>query len=182
MQYGLRAVCWPQGGTVGCITPTSALLHGRFGASEGDDAVVDCDLVAAGKYRNGAARAWCRIHQRYRGVKADLADFAASGRVRCAGHADGLGYALDPRIIDLTSGPDIAVSLNGSGGLHIATADGPAESVKAFAVVCPAGMALFDVTDIAQVSITPPALRAWLSFSRSSPHPPSRRRAPIAAI
>ncbi len=160
MPTGARGICWPHAGTVGCITPINPVLHGRFSASEGDDGVVACDLVAAGKYRNGAARCWCRIHQRYRGVKADLADFAATGLVRCAGHADGLGYVLNPRTLALTPGAGIAVSLNQHGGLTIATAQGAAEHVKAFALTCPPGITLFDAADIAQVNITPPAVRA----------------------
>ena len=79
MPEGVAGICWPHGGTVGCITVDSKLIYGQFPALHGDDAAVCCQLTPAGKYRNGAARAWCRAHQQYWGVKADLAALAATG-------------------------------------------------------------------------------------------------------
>lgn len=62
---------------------------------------MECDFTPAGKYRNGAARWWCRTHQAYWGVKADLAAFDPAREKVCGKHADPLDVLLDPLVLDM---------------------------------------------------------------------------------
>lgn len=180
----VAGICWPHEATVGHIAVSSGRIAGYFPAGRGGDAVVECVLVAAGKYRNGAARQWCRTHQHYWGVKADLAALADSGEQRCAHHLDKMGYALNPPVIDLaacasvtiTSAPDGAIAFATvptgattpitASATASATAPGTAAAparCAALALRTSASDALFPGTDIVQVNITPPALLAYTS-------------------
>lgn len=139
-------MCWPLRGTVGHITVSNNLIDGDFPSTSGSDARVRCELVPAGKYRNGAMRKWCRTHQHYWGVKADLAAPQESGAERCAHHADPMGYVLDPQLIDLRAGGSIVLS--------------PGQTV---AIAYDSSAKLFNAPGIVQVNLTPPAVRAWSS-------------------
>lgn len=174
MQRQAGGMCWPLDATVGHIAVETDRLSGDFPADQGADAIVDCLLVAAGKYRNGAARHWCRTHQVYWGVKADLADLAASGRRRCARHADKMGYALHPPVIDLAACAGATIAATADGAMEFAVIPAGA-GAGAGAAVPPAptrcaalalrdssGRALFPGTAIVQVNITPPALLAYI--------------------
>ncbi|UOD27575.1 hypothetical protein INH39_18870 [Massilia violaceinigra] len=172
----VAGICWPHQATVGHIAVASGLISGFFPAQRGGDAVAGCVLVAAGKYRNGAARQWCRTHQAYWGVKADLAALAESGQQRCAHHLEKMGYALNPPVIDLAAcasvtirhGPDGAIEFatepTGASASATASATAPATArCAAVALRTSATGALFPGTDIVQVNITPPALLAYTS-------------------
>lgn len=162
----VAGICWPHEATVGHITVASGQIGGYFRAACGSDAVVDCVLVGAGKYRNGAARQWCRTHQIYWGVKADLAALAASGKQRCARHLEKMGYALHPPTVDLAAcasvsigsapGGAIALAIVGAGATQAVTARCAAVALRTSATA-----ALFPGTDIVQVNITPPSLLAY---------------------
>lgn len=157
-------ICWPRGGTVGRMTVTGTHVHGLFPGASGDDALVCCDLVAAGKYRNGASRSWCRTHQQYWGVKADLAALAATGSERCARHAEPMGYLLDPVVIDMRHWHNVVVTATDGMFDVTGTAVLTGRCVRhafqpALAFVCEPG--LFGAPDIVQLHLTPPALRAW---------------------
>lgn len=154
MHRTAAGICWPRSATVGCLTVSTPLLHGQFPAEQGDDAIVDCDLVPAGKFRNGAARHWCRTHQHYWGVKADLASLANHGAARCARHAEAMAYVLDPPRIDL------------------AALDATPLPVRCAALVLQPDprTPLFAARDIAQINITPPAVQAMASALRAG-HP-----------
>src|SRR5436309_721997 len=78
-----EAICWSYGRTLGNIAVSNEDLLGRFPESEGDDAILDCDIVAAGKMRNGKDRWWCRTHQCHWGRLADVKDAADNGLIRC---------------------------------------------------------------------------------------------------
>jgi hypothetical protein len=160
----LTGMCWPQGGTVGCITVTSPAIDGVFPGRHGNDGVARCCLVAAGKYRNGAARAWCRTHQHYWGVKADLAALAATGVRRCAAHAAPMGYAIDPPVLDLRAFERVSISHTAQGVQFVAqahaAAPAPAVTVAALAIACDPTAPLFGEPAIVQVNLTPPALAA----------------------
>jgi len=54
------AICWSYGRTLGNIAVFSQSLLGRFPEKSGDDALLPCDFVNAGKFRHGAERWWCR--------------------------------------------------------------------------------------------------------------------------
>ncbi len=163
-------ICWPHGGTVGHITVTDPLIYGSFPAPHGNDGTGACSLTCAGKYRNGAARMWCRTHQRYWGVKADLADFAASGQQRCADHAAPMGYALGAPVLALEDYASIAIR-HSEHGVHIGAQPHAAPtweaSVAACALGCDPDAPLFGDPAIIQVNITPPALRSLSAARRS---------------
>ena len=166
MRQVVAGICWAQDGTVGHLTPASAVIRGSFGAAEGDDGVADCELVQAGKYRNGAARAWCRSHQRYWGVLADLAHQAAAGVAQCAGHSSPVGYVINPRVIDMNAHASVAISINRAGGLRV-EAGAVCEDTRALVLACDSVRGLFDAPGIIRVNITPPAVRAWTSAWQS---------------
>lgn len=75
-----EAICWSYGRTLGNITVSNEDLLGKFPGKEGDDAQLACDIVAAGKMRNGKDRWWCRTHQTHWGRIADIEEAAQSGR------------------------------------------------------------------------------------------------------
>jgi hypothetical protein len=170
MPQTVTGIAWPHGGTVGHITVTSALIRGSFPASQGNDGCVECRLAPAGKYRNGAPRAWCRTHQQYWGVKADLAAFEASGVYRCASHAAPMGYAIAPLLLDLGSHASIAIS-HRIDGIHVAAQPHAAPAwhatVAACAILCDQAAPLFGDPAIVQVNLTPPALQALDDARRS---------------
>lgn len=165
----VAGICWPHEATVGHIAVVSGQLAGHFPAAWGSDAVVDCVLVGAGKYRNGAARQWCRTHQTYWGVKADLAALAAPGThgmPRCAHHLQKMGYALHPPVIDLAACASVSIGSAPDGAIELATVPiGASASATArcaaVALRTSAAAALFPGTDIVQLNITPPALLAY---------------------
>ena len=161
----VSGICWPHAGTVGHITVASRLIRGAFAQREGDDGLVCCTLAPAGKYRNGAPREWCRTHQHYWGVKADLADLAASGLQRCASHAAPMGYVIDPLVLDVREHASVSISWDGR-AIHVAahplaSAGIPwRATVAACALACDPAALLFGDPAIVQVNITPPALQA----------------------
>ena len=157
-----RGLCWPHSATVGNLTAASDLLQGSFPSSQGKDAIVACQLVAAGKYRNGAARAWCRIHQAYWGVNADLAALAHSGRRQCARHAEPMYYALDPPLLNIASHAGVIIRCAGPDRLKVNVLAGQSAAVA----IDVAGAGIF-APDIARVAITPPAVLAYIDARRS---------------
>ncbi|HEY0063593.1 MAG TPA: hypothetical protein VGC21_15855 [Telluria sp.] len=142
------AICWPHQATVGHITVSTPLVYGQFPHSSGPDARLRCALVAAGKFRNGAARAWCRSHQHYWGTKADLASALATGERSCARAEAPVGYLLAPPLVDLR---------------HSAL---PASS-PALAIAYDRSTRLFSSEDIVQVNLTPPAVSALLAAKQA---------------
>lgn len=163
----VAAICWPHDGTVGCMTVASNMIHGHFPATAGPDAIVCCDLLPAGKYRNGAARAWCRTHQQYWGVKSDLAALAQDGRRQCARHAEPMHYARDPVVLDPTRFRHIALALNRHAGIDVNAVpvdlDQPAihQTLPALALTCAPADSPFASAAIAFINITPAALQAF---------------------
>ena len=166
-------ICWPHSGTVGHITVTNKVIRGSFPGRYGDNATASCAMLAAGKYRNGAPRAWCRTHQHFWGVKADLAAFASSGVHRCASHAAPMGYVRDPLVLDMRLLAAVSIHLNPSGIQVEAHPHAPAAqllrtTVPALALACDAASPLFGDPAIVQVNITPPALHALSAARRST--------------
>ncbi len=165
-------ICWPHGGTVGRMTTASDRIRGNFGADAGHDAIVCCELVDAGKYRNGAARAWCRTHQHYWGVKADIAALAATGLRQCARHAEPLSYVLDPVSIDprgfhsiiIEAVSEVAFSVTATSRMQGLVQHHAA--LPALLIACEPG--LFHAPDITHVQLTPTVLAAWHALAVSS--------------
>lgn len=163
----LPGICWPLHATVGHIAVTTTHITGHFNAGTGLDAIVVCDLVPAGKYRNGAPRQWCRTHQMYWGTQADLADQNFSGLTRCRHHASPMGYVLYPEIYDPSTYHGAVLTQDEEGLLVLrARADDGgallARKAMALAIDCRALPGLFHA-DIVQINLTPPAVQGYLA-------------------
>ena len=145
-----RGICWSHATTVGNIAVA------RGGMLRIADGRVACDFTPAGKYRNGAARWWCRTHQAYWGMKADLAAFDPARAKVCSKHADPLEVALDPLVLDMARGGSARISASAS-ALHVR-----ADSIDGeFAAIAITGIAgVFANSEIEQVNVTPPAVLA----------------------
>lgn len=153
-----HGICWTHTGTVGNIAVADDLVRGEFKARDGADAIVACHLVPAGKYRNGAPRAWCRTHQTYWGVNADLAVLAQTGIRRCQRYAEPMGYAIDPPLLDVMRYPGIIVRYAGTDRIKVNVLEGKSAAVA----IDVRGTAMFDNPDITRINITPPAVRAYI--------------------
>ena len=161
----LPGICWPLQASMGHLAVTTQHITGHFRAGAGEDAIVACDLLPAGKFRNGAARHWCRTHQCYWGTQADVADWQATGRMRCRQHASPMGYVLYPTLFDpsqfhaatLRPGTDGLLQLRAKandGGALLA------RDAAALAIDCRALPGLFP-PDMVQLNLTPPAAQAY---------------------
>lgn len=104
-----EAICWSYGRTLGNIAVCNEDMLGRFPGQYGNDAVLDCDIVAAGKMRNGQERWWCRTHQCHWGTKGDIQDSVTHGLVRCSGHAQPMSYVVDPRHIKIQDFAEVGI-------------------------------------------------------------------------
>lgn len=103
------AICWSYGRTLGNIAVFSEEVLGSFPSNQGDDAILACDIVEAGKMRNGAKRWWCRTHQRHWGTKGDIATAQRSGNLQCANHLQPMSYIIDPPRIRLEDHEEIKI-------------------------------------------------------------------------
>jgi len=171
-----EAICWSYGRTLGNIAVSNEDLLGRFPAHEGDDAQLDCDIVAAGKMRNGKERWWCRTHQAHWGRNADIKDAAQNGVMRCSNHAQPMSYVIEPRHIQILDYAEVGIwcsmppALTHKGAsparrpkIHIHVREKPGEDkvidqdFKALSLHYNATDNLFGSTDITKVHLTPPA-------------------------
>jgi hypothetical protein len=90
-------------------TVSNEQLLGTFPSSSGEDARLLCDIVGAGKMRNGKDRWWCRTHQKHWGTKADIADAARTGTMRCSNHGQLMSYVVDPPHIDIQNHAEVGI-------------------------------------------------------------------------
>lgn len=104
-----EAICWSHGRTLGNIAVFSEEVLRSLPGDSGEDEIVACDIVEAGKMRNGAKRWWCRTHQRHWGTKEDIANAWKSGSVRCSNHMQAMSYVIDPPGISLEDHEEIAI-------------------------------------------------------------------------
>jgi hypothetical protein len=171
-----EAICWSYGRTLGNITVSNEDLLGRFPADEGDDAILDCDIVAAGKMRNGKDRWWCRTHQSHWGRLADIKDSAVNGAIRCSSHSQEMSYVVRPQHLDVAAHPEVGIwcsmppALTHTGTsaprrpkIHVHVRDAPGEpkvidqDFKALSLHYNAHDNLFGSLEITKVHLTPPA-------------------------
>jgi hypothetical protein len=105
------AVCWAPGRTIGNIAVSSEEVFGSFTSKAGNNAILPCHIVPCGKFRNGAARWYCKTHQIHWGVKADLAAVSASdsGEVTCSNHLMEMSYVVDPLVVEFSDFEEIGV-------------------------------------------------------------------------
>jgi hypothetical protein len=103
------AVCWAPGRTIGNIAVSSEDAFGMFDGKSGDDAVLPCQIIPAGKFRNGAKRWYCKTHQIHWGIKADYAAATDSGDVLCSNHLTKMSYVVDPLEIEFKDFEEIGI-------------------------------------------------------------------------
>jgi len=171
-----EAICWSYGRTLGNIAVSSEQLLGTFPDQEGDDAVLQCDIVCAGKMRNGKDRWWCRTHQRHWGTKADIADAASHGVMRCSNHGQPMSYVVDPEHINIQAHAEVGIwcsmppALTNSGEsaprrpkihVHVRNVPGAVKVIdrdfKALSLHYNAHNSLFGSSEITKVHLTPPS-------------------------
>lgn len=184
-----EAICWSYGRTLGNIAVSSQDMLGRFPGQEGDDAILDCDIVDAGKMRNGQARWWCRTHQKHWGTKADIRDAAQQGVMRCSNHDQGMSYVVDPDHLNIQQHAEVGIwcsmppALSNIGKLeprrpkihvHVRAHPGAHKVIdrdyKAISLHYNANDNLFGSAEITKVHLTPPAaLEFVLALEQGKP-------------
>lgn len=103
------AICWAPGRTIGNIAVKSEEIFGMFDGKSGDDAILPCHIIPAGKFRNGAPRWYCKTHQLHWGVKADYAAASDSGEILCGNHLMRMSYVVDPHEIEFVDFEEIGI-------------------------------------------------------------------------
>lgn len=90
------AVCWSYGSTIGNVEIFNGDVLAALPGRSGKDALIGCDVVEAGRMRNGAKRWWCRTHQTHWGTKADIAAAHSSGEFVCSNRAQPMSFVVNP--------------------------------------------------------------------------------------
>ena len=185
----VEAICWSYGRTLGNIAVSNEELLGRFPDDEGDDALLDCEIVGAGKMRNGKDRWWCRTHQTHWGTKADITDASANGGMRCSNHSQPMSYVVKPSHIDIAAHAEVGIwcsmppALTNIGTseprrpkIHVHVRDTPGatkiidQDFKALSLVYNSDDNLFGSLEITKVHLTPPsALEFVLALESGQP-------------
>jgi hypothetical protein len=169
------AVCWAPGRTIGNIAVDSDEVLGQFADKSGSDAILPCQIIPCGKFRNGAPRWYCKTHQVHWGIKADYASVTDSGEVRCSNHTIGMSYTVKPLVVDFTEFEEIGIWCSLPEALSSKPIQARAPKIhvhKRFsgadkkevdrdfdAIVCAYNqeLSLFHNPQITQIQITPPA-------------------------
>ena len=169
------AVCWAPGRTIGNIAVSSEEAFGMFEEKAGSDAVLPCQIIPAGKFRNGAKRWYCRTHQIHWGTKADYAAASEAGEVVCSNHLARMSYVIDPLDIEFKDFEEIGIWCSLPPALSSKAIERRAPKIhvhKRFsgadkkvldrdfdAIVCSyhENMGLFENTEITKIQVTPPA-------------------------
>lgn len=171
-----EAICWSYGRTLGNITVSNEDMLGSFPGTEGDDANLACDIVGAGKMRNGKERWWCRTHQKHWGTKADIADSVQYELMRCSNHAQPMSYVVDPQHINIQDYAEVGIwcsmppALTHQGvpparrpKIHVHVRDKPGheknidQDFKALSLHYNSNDQLFGSSEITKVHLTPPS-------------------------
>lgn len=169
------AICWAYGRTLGNIAVLSPSLLGHFPGKHGNDAILPCDFVHAGKYRHGAERWWCRTHQTHWGTKADLEAFDKSKELRCANHGQPMNYVVSPLTIDVDKHAEVGIWCSLPAAIstseiaarppkihvHVRELAGAKKTIDrdfdAISTLYSTDLGLFGNKEITRVNITPPA-------------------------
>jgi hypothetical protein len=167
------AICWSYGRTLGNIAVYSPSMLGSFPAKTGDDALLPCDFVSAGKYRHGADRWWCRTHQCHWGTKADYESYELSKVMACANREQRMNYIVAPFVLDVLKYAEVGIWCSMPAAIstsaitqrppkihvHVRPEAGGKKSIDRdfSAIAIQYGGGLFRNEDITQVNITPPA-------------------------
>ncbi len=171
----VTAICWSYGRTLGNIAVDSPAMMGSFPARSGSDAKLPCDMVNAGKFRNGADRWWCRTHQTHWGRKADIQAAQELGEICCANRAQLMNYVVSPLEISLRQHAEVGIWCSMPAAIstseikprppkiHVHVRDqesGPKSIDRDFTAISTLytnNLDLFDNRGITRVNITPPA-------------------------
>jgi hypothetical protein len=169
------AICWAPGRTIGNIAVSSEEVFGHFEGKAGTNAILPCHVVPCGKFRNGAARWYCKTHQIHWGTNADLAALPESGDVRCSNHSMEMSYVVDPLQVAFNDYEEIGIwcslppalssrpIVKRSPKIHVhkrfSGADKKLLDRDFDAIVCSYNQdtGLFDSTEITLIQVTPPA-------------------------
>ncbi|WP_231586194.1 hypothetical protein [Pandoraea apista] len=103
------AICWAAGRTIGNIAVSSEEVFGHFEGKSGNDAILPCQIIPCGKFRNGAKRWYCKTHQMHWGTIADREALPPTGEVRCSNHAMPMSYVVDPLLVDFNEFEEIGI-------------------------------------------------------------------------
>lgn len=104
-----HAICWSHGRTLGNVEIFNRDVLAALPGHRGEDVVIGCDLVEAGRMRNGARRWWCRTHQAHWGTKADIAAAHSSGTLVCSNHFQPMSFVVDPPSVRLDQHAEVGV-------------------------------------------------------------------------
>jgi len=104
-----EAICWSLGRTLGNVAVFADEILQRLSDDRGEDEILACDIVEAGKMRNGAKRWWCRTHQHHWGTKADIANALNVGIIHCSNHMQPMSYVIDPITLCLEDYREVAI-------------------------------------------------------------------------
>lgn len=169
------AICWANDRTMGSIAVSSPEYIGNFPSKQGTDALLPCDFVEAGKYRNGAVRMWCRTHQCHWGTKADIIALEDGSEMRCSSASQKMNYVVSPHTIDLSKHYEVGIWCSMPAAIstrkvnprapkihvHVrerANADKTIDrDFPAVSIKYEKAMDLFGTDAISRVNITPPA-------------------------
>jgi hypothetical protein len=169
------AICWSYGRTLGNIAVYSQSMLGSFSSNAGDDALLPCDFVHAGKFRHGADRWWCRTHQSHWGTIADYASYERSRAMTCANREQRMNYVVGPFEINPDGYAEVGIWCSMPAALstlpiaarppkihvHVRSEAGGKKTIDrdfhAIAILHSEDLALFGSVDITRVNITPPA-------------------------
>lgn len=169
------AVCWAPSRTIGNIAVSSEEAFGMFEGVSGDNAILPCQIIPAGKFRNGAKRWYCKTHQMHWGVKADYAAASESGEVMCSNHLTKMSYVINPLEIEFKDFEEIGIWCSLPPALsseHIEKRAPKIHVHKRFAnkiaktvdrdfdaIVCSynENLSLFKSPEITRIQVTPPA-------------------------
>jgi hypothetical protein len=103
------AICWSYGRTLGNLAVFDQPILGAFPERVGADAILPCDIVEAGRFRNGPPRWWCHTHQLHWSTKADLASYETTGEMRCANQAQKMNYVVAPFTLNMTQFAEVGI-------------------------------------------------------------------------
>jgi hypothetical protein len=170
-----EAICWSHGRTLGNIAVFADEVLRSLPGDRGEDEILACDIVEAGKMRNGAKRWWCRTHQRHWGTKGDIAKASTSGVLQCSNHLQAMSYMINPPSISLNDHHEVAIHCSLPPAISSPDADEPRrpklhieawvnngdakvidETLDAMAVIYEPADDLFSSSQAKKVHITPP--------------------------
>lgn len=177
----VEAICWAYGRTLGNIAVFTQEVLGTFPEEEGSDAKLGCDFVAAGKFRHGKERWWCRTHQCHWGSKADLAAAQQSGVMVCAEHDQPMSYKINPLQVQLDKHVEVGIwcalppALSSEGyiepvspkiHMHFRDVAGGSKTMDstfyAASLHYNQNLGLFNNSEITKVNLTPPAALEYM--------------------